>query len=78
MSDCDGVYERRSGRGFLYKYRACWTRTPSGSVVFDSTVRREDLIIVQPRGLLNDVIVGDEEVAVIKAIELAVERSVIE
>jgi hypothetical protein len=78
MSDCDGVYERRSGRGYIYKYRACWTRTPSGSVVFDSTVRREDLIIVQPRGLLNHVAAGDEKAEVIKAIEFAVESSVIE
>ena len=78
MSDCDGIYERRSGRGFTYKYRACWTRTQNGSVIFDSTVRREDLVIVQPRGQLNHVTPGDEEAQVIKAIEFAVERSVIE
>lgn len=78
MANCDGTYVRQSGRGFTYRYRACWTRSVSGSVIFDSTVQREGLVIARPRGQLDDVAPGEEDGLVRKAIESAVEDSVIE
>jgi hypothetical protein len=72
-----GTYQRESGRGFTYCYTASWSLVQS-TIVFDSTVTREEMIIARPRGQLGFRPDADVETLVVEAVQSAIESSQVE